>query len=68
MKELEPKESYKKLQTSQSDRMDTLENTKNMGSVSTIRDETSLNNRNTSRLMDHKGTDSSPTAAADAGS
>lgn len=49
--------------------MDTLENTKNMGSVSTIRDETSLNNRNTSRMMEHKlGPESSPKAGIDAGS
>lgn len=49
--------------------MDTLENTKNMGSVSTIRDETSLNNRNTSRLMEHKGgNESSPGGPTDAGS
>jgi len=35
--------------------MDSLENSKNIGSVSTIRDETSLTNRNTSRLQEYKG-------------
>lgn len=34
--------------------MESLENAKHMGSVSTIRDETSLSKRNTSRLKEHK--------------
>ena len=41
---------------SHAEKFDSLENSKNAGSVSTIRDETSLTNRNTSRLKEHINT------------